>query len=101
MNDHNPASAIAMRMGILFSGTSVGGPARVAHAVEAIDRGETDGFFKISQLAWCAAQFELAPGIHDGNARGIVSAILQAAKPIEDERDHLLRADISDNSAHD
>jgi hypothetical protein len=73
----------------------------MAHAVEAIDGGETNGFFQISQLPRCPAQLEFASAVYYGNARGIVSAILQAAKPIEDERDHLLRADISDNSAHD
>ena len=73
----------------------------MTHAVEAIDGGEANDFFQISQLARCAAQFQLAPAIHDSDTSGIVSAIFQAAKPIEDERYHFLRADISDNSAHD
>ena len=101
VNDDDLALAVAMRMGVLFGGAAVRGPARVAQAVDAIDGGEANGFFEIAQLARGAAQFELAVVIDHGDAGGIVSAIFEAAKPIEDERDNLLRADISDNAAHD
>ena len=57
-------------------------------------------FFKIAQFARGAANFELAVVADDGDARRIVAAIFEALQAVEDQRDNLLRADISDNSAH-
>ena len=45
------ARAIAVRMGVLFGGAAVRGPAGVADAVAAIDRVQADGLFEIAQFA--------------------------------------------------
>ncbi len=53
------ALAIAVRVRILFGGTPVGCPARVADAEGAIDRVHADGLFQIAQLALGAADCQL------------------------------------------
>src|SRR5690242_3826655 len=58
--NYTPA-AIAMRMGILFGGASVGCPTRVADAVSSIERLQADNFFQIPQLAFSAADLKSFP----------------------------------------
>ena len=60
VHDDDLAGAIAMRMGVFFGGAAVRGPARVADAVDAVDRRLADGFFEIAEFAGGAAKFELA-----------------------------------------
>jgi hypothetical protein len=38
--------------------------------------------------------------INDGNAGGVIPAIFEAAKPIQNQGDDFFRADISDDSTH-
>jgi len=38
VDDDDPARTVAMRMGVLFSGSTVGGPARVADAIGPVER---------------------------------------------------------------
>jgi hypothetical protein len=73
----------------------------VAQAVDAIDGMVTDGLLKIRQFAGGAANFHMPVLAHNGYARGVVSAIFQASKAIQDEGYDFLRADISNNATHD
>ena len=100
MHDDHLAGAIAMRMGVFLGRASVRGPARVPDAVEAVDRRMADRLLEIAQLAGGAAQFELAVRPDDGDARGIVSAILEAAQAVQNQRYNFLRADVSDDATH-
>ena len=59
-----------------------------------------DGFFEIAELAGGAAELELAFGCDDGDARGIIAAVFEAAQAVEDEGDDFLMADVSDDAAH-
>ena len=48
VHHHHVAVAIAMRMGVLFGGPAVGGPAGVPDAERAIHRAEPDGIFQVA-----------------------------------------------------
>src|SRR5579863_707140 len=50
VHDHDFAGAVAMRMRVLFRGTSMRGPASVPNAVSAVNRIQPDGFFQVPQL---------------------------------------------------
>ena len=101
VHDDDFAGAIAMRMRVFFGGAAVRGPARVADAVDAVERRGADRFFEIAQLAGRAADIELAVFADHGDPGGIVAAIFQAAQAVEDQRHNALWADVSDNSAHE
>ena len=58
VHDDDLAGAVAVRMGVFFRGTAVGGPAGVSNAVGAMQRLLPDGFFQIAQLAFGAANLE-------------------------------------------
>ena len=60
VHDDDFAGAIAMRMGIFLGRAAVRGPARVADAVEAVQRRDADRFLEIAQLPGGAANFEFA-----------------------------------------
>src|SRR5437764_15280353 len=100
MYDDDLAGAIAMRMGVLFRRAAVGCPACVTDAEGAFERCDPDGFFKIAELALRAADLQAVSIAADGDARGIISAVFQAAQPVNDDGDHLLISDIANNSAH-
>src|SRR5437867_13454066 len=76
-HDYTPA-AIAMRMGILFGGASVRGPARVADAVRSIERFQVDNFFQIPLLAFCAANLKSLPVAALSYARRVAASLLPA-----------------------
>ena len=77
VHDDDLAGAIAMRVGVLFGGTSVRGPAGVANAVGAVERLQADDFFQIAQLAFGAADLQAFAIAGDCDAGGIISAIFE------------------------
>ena len=80
-----------MRMGVLFGGAAVRGPARVADAEDAIDRVQADGIFEIAQLARGAADRELIVVAIDGEAGRIVAAVFEALQAVQNDGDGLWR----------
>src|SRR5260370_5359699 len=60
VDDDDFAGAVAMRVGILLSRTAMRGPARMTDAVSAIKRRFGDDFFEIAELAWGAADLQVA-----------------------------------------
>src|ERR1039458_613322 len=100
MYDDDLARAVAMRMGVFFRGTSVGGPAGVADAVSAVERLETDGLFQVAQLAFGAADLQPVPVAGNGNSSRIITAVLKPPQALEDDRNYLLLADIANNATH-
>ena len=84
------AAAVAVRVRVLFGGAAVGGPACVADAVGAMQRVLLQHLLEVAQLAGCAAHVELrGVGLvaRDGNAGGVVAAVLEAAKAFNDKGD--------------
>ena len=94
------ASAVAMRMGVLFRGAAVRGPACMADSVGAFERRLGDGLFEITKFSRSAADFQL-PGLrHNGDAGRIIAAVLELAQAFDDDRHDFLGPDIADYSAH-
>src|SRR5258706_14687174 len=56
--DYDASAAIAVRVGVLFGGTAMGGPAGVADTECAIQRLRADDFFEVSELAFGAADLQ-------------------------------------------
>ena len=84
VDDDDVAGAVAVRVGVLFGGTAVRGPARVADAVFAV--GGLGGC-NLRGSATClrrAALRALAIAGH-GEAGRIISAIFQPAQPINND----------------
>src|SRR6266852_1130143 len=96
----NLPSAVTVWVSILLRGAPVGGPARVADAVGAFDGRLGNGFFEVAKLSRGAANLQLAGAVHDGDARGIVTAVFEFAKAFDDHGNDFFGADVSENSAH-
>ena len=99
VHHHDAAGSVAVRMRVFFRGPAVGGPPRVAEAIHAGERLRLDGVFEVDQLAGAAADFDAAV-LHHGDARRIVTAILESPQPVEDDGHNRLRPDVSNDSAH-
>src|SRR5215211_5777598 len=89
-----------MRMSVLFSGTAVCGPTRVADAVSAVEWTQADGLFEVAQFSFSATDLEVVLFIDDRNTGRVVAAIFELAQPIDDERHHLFVSDVTNNSTH-
>src|SRR5208337_5695629 len=100
VHHHNLAGAVAMGMGVFFSGAAMRGPAGVSDAVGAVERLEADDFFQIAQLAFGAADLQAFAVSGYRDSGGVVAAILQLSEALNDDGDDLLLAHISDNAAH-
>ena len=57
-----------MRMRVLFGRTAVGGPTRVADAVSAVERTQTNRLFEIAQFSFGATNLEIVIFVDDGDA---------------------------------
>ena len=94
------SARVEMRMSVLVGRFPVRGPAGVTDAVgsgrwllghELAERRDPAGAFaRLDAIA-----------IHDGDARGIVTAIFQTAQPIEQDGSRLRTPDVTDDAAHD
>ena len=94
------ALTIAVRVGVLLRGTSVGGPARVADAEGPIDGVHPDGFFQVAQLALGAADGELLVIAVNREPCGIISAIFEAFQAFQNDRNRAMSTDVTDNATH-
>jgi hypothetical protein len=81
VRDYDLSGAIAMGMGVLFSGTPVCRPACVADAISAFDRAHANGVFQIPQFAGSPAHRQGAVGSRHRQTGGVISAILQTLEP--------------------
>ena len=96
------ARAVAMWVGVLFSWAAMGGPARVADTEGPLQRIFAQNLFKVGKLSGRAAEFERGAGrVADRDACRVVSAIFEPPQPFNNDGDDLLRANITNNSAHE
>src|ERR1700685_1660472 len=100
VHDDDSPGAVAMRGRILFRGTAMWGPSGVANAVGSIERFEADAFFEITQLAFGATNLQTVAIAAHCDSGGVVPAIFEAPKPLDDDGHHTLLAHISNNAAH-
>ena len=99
VDDDDLAGAVAVRVRVLFGRPAVRRPARVADAVVAGDRIGADDLLEIRQLAGAAPQVDRAVA-DDRHARRVVAAIFEPPQPVDQDRDDVLRSDVSDDPAH-
>ena len=90
-----------MRMGVLFRGAAVSGPAGVANAEGAFDGGVGDGDFEVAEFAGGSAEGEAFGATGYGDAGGVVAAVFEAAEAFNDDGDDRLGSDVTDDSTHE
>jgi hypothetical protein len=98
--DHrNRAVGAQVRMRIPFRRRSVRGPARVpdaGHAVHGVGGNRT---FELRDLARSPARLDCL-AVKQGDAGGVVPAVLHSLEPLDQQRGGLLGADVSNDAAH-
>ena len=97
---HDVAGAIAMRMRVLFGGTAVRGPARVADAVRPVHRVHADGVFQVAQLSRRAPHRKMIVAIQDCDTGRVIPAVFQPPQAIQNDGDCSSVPDIADDAAH-
>jgi hypothetical protein len=78
----------------------MGGPARVANPVRAIEGLEANDFFQITQFTLGAANLQTIAIAAHCDPRRIIAAILQPPKSLDDDGYHSLLANVSHYAAH-
>ena len=76
----------------------------MADAVSAFERAVTQDGFEVGELAGSAADVEPGGVVLRAcyrDAGGVIAAVLQAAQAFDDQGDDILRADVTNDSAHD
>src|SRR6185369_7753560 len=76
------------------------GPARMRHAEPAGERLAVELVLELRDLADGAAQAELLVALHDGDAGGVVAAVLEALQALHEHRNDVAFCDCADNAAH-
>ena len=95
------AGAVAMGVGVLFSGAAVGGTAGVADAVGAVEGMVAEDMLEVDELAGGAADLKgFMGGAADCDACRIVAAILETAQALNDDGNYWFWTDIAYDSAH-
>jgi len=92
-------SRVEMRMGVLVRWLSMRRPPSVAYTESSVRRFFRHEFSQLSDSPGALARFD-AIAVNDRNPRGIVTAIFQAAQPIEQDGSCLRTSDVSDNATH-
>jgi hypothetical protein len=100
VHHHHVALAVAMRVGVLFGGPAMGGPARMADPERAVYRVHADGVFQVAQLPLGPAYRQLALFVVYRQPRRIVPAVLQPAQPIQNDWHRFACANVAYNSTH-
>ena len=89
-----------MGVGVFFGGATVGGPAGVADAVGALHRVGAEDGVEVAQLAGGSAELQRVAATGDGDAGGVIAAVLEAGEAFHDDGDAGLRTDVTDDSTH-
>jgi hypothetical protein len=100
VDDDDIPRAVAVRMRVFFRRPAMRGPARVPNAIGSVDGRLANHFFQVVQLAGSAANLYLSLCVHDGDARGVIPSVFEAAKSIQNQGNNFFRADVSDDSTH-
>ena len=99
--DHDDrAAAVPVGVSVFLGGGPVGGPARVADAISAVQGVLADRLFQVPQLACRAPHIERAIA-HHRQAGGVIAAVLKPLQPFEQHRHHALVPDVADDPGHD
>src|SRR5690606_36165812 len=89
-----------VRMGVVFGGFAVGGPAGVGYAQVAVNGCSFQGIFQLDDLADCAGAFDAVAGGQDGDAGGVIAAVFEAAQAFYEDGGDVAFGDGAYYSAH-
>jgi len=100
VHHHDLPGAVAMRVRVFFGGTPVRGPTGMADAVSALERLDANGLFQVAQLAFRAPHLQLVAVARDCDSSRVIAAVFQPPQAINNDGNHFLLADITNNSTH-
>jgi len=100
VDDGDPAGAVAVGMGVEVARSTVRGPAGVAEPDSRAGRAAGEGVRQNGDLAGPLLHEQVAVLGHEGDAGGVVAAILQTAETVQQDGSGIARPGVSDNSAH-
>src|SRR5262249_26357906 len=99
VDDDDLARAVGLGVRVQLGRPAVGRPARVADAGRARRGRAVQLLDQVAELARRTVDRE--PAVRErGDARRIVTAILESLQPLDQQRARLLRTDVPDDSAH-
>ena len=100
VDDRDRAGAVDVRVRVAVVGRAVGGPAGVADAGGGgRQRAVGQRALEVGQLAGALRRRQLAVG-QQGDARGVVAAVLQPPQALDDHVEGRLVADVTHDAAH-
>ena len=89
-----------MRMGVLFGGPAMRGPARVCYAAIATNRFVTQAVFQLGDLADDPRTLKHVVTIIDDQAGRVIAAIFQSFQSFNKDRDNIAFGDGADDATH-
>ena len=99
VNHHDTAAAVDVRVRVLVGRVSVRGPPGVPDPDVAVDRMPLHELREAGELARRLAHLDAA-AVHDGDACGIVAAVLQPAQAVQQDRHSRPLTNIAHDAAH-
>jgi hypothetical protein len=100
VDDRDAARAIAVGMGVEIARPTVRGPTGVAQTYACAGRPAAQGISENGHLAGALLDEQIAVLSDEGDAGGVVTPVLEAAQPIEQDWSGVSRPGVSDDSAH-
>ena len=100
VDDRHVAGAVDMGVRVQVVGTAVGGPAGMGKADGRLRRRIQERGAQVGQLAGALLHEQLAGRGDQGDARGVVAAVLQAGQAVEQDGRRVTRSDVSDDATH-
>ena len=103
VDDRDLARRVAVRVGVAVGRPAVGGPAGVAEAGAAREAcGVRLGqrCFEVGEPTGTPAHGQPADAVEQGDAGGVVTAVLHPAQRVDDDSASIPRPDVADDSTH-
>jgi len=99
VNHRHLTAAVGLRVGVGLGGRTMGRPPRMTDADRAVQRFVIRLLLQVAELSGGTQDLDLIRP-HDRDSGRVVAAILEAAKTIEEDRNDLVRADVTDDATH-
>ena len=100
VDDRDLAGAIDVRMRVEIVRAAVRCPARVGEAHRGMGGPVGDRRRQVGELAGLLLDEEVALLVHEGDSRGVIAAVLEAPKPLHEDRPRLTGSRVADDAAH-
>ena len=99
VHKHQAPACVEMRMSVLVGHAAMSSPARMTDTEMAVRRICRDDLGQIGDASDGLSHFD-ASAVERGDACGIVAAIFETPQAIEQDRNCLCPADVTNNAAH-